>query len=207
MEECYLWGIPALTAVCSFIVDVLDNKSAKYCWSHITKEKKSLARKLRCKLKVSSIPLHIHLTSVTPVLLDSCLPSKRVSQNKLTSMLFGAKFSSLLFFGISALLVVLWSDGLDKEHFFSWWSSLVVGESLAQRFCGFNWYSSNWLRTASSHFSRNDANSFACSNTLENFRTSRWHFWQTIWDNPVASFIPFDSTNDKVFNNSLFQKC
>ena len=150
-----------------------------------------------CKLKVS---FHCTFpTSVIGVLLDSCwLLSKNVSQN----ILLGAKFSlSVLFFGISVLLIIgLWSDGLDKEDFFSCRSRLVVGESLAQCFCRFKLYSSNHTNYVPTdcerplHFSRNNVNSFPCSSTLENLRTSRWHFWQTtvkpVYNGPVYSGHP-----------------
>ena len=42
---------------------------------------------------------------------------------------------------------------------------------------------------ASSHFSVNSLNSLPCSNTLENFKTCRRHFWQIICDTPVVLYI------------------
>ena len=51
------------------------------------------------------------------------------------------------------------------------------------------------------HFSHNFS---SCSNTLENCKTSRWHFWQIIFDTPIifCCITSDDRTDDSVFKNS-----
>ena len=85
--------------------------------------------------------------------------------------------------GISVLLTTLGGSG--KADFFFCPSS--DGESFAQRFCRFSWYSANWFFMASLYFSLNLFNCLPCSNPLANFTTSRWNFWQIIRDSSVES--------------------
>ena len=77
-------------------------------------------------------------------------------------------------------------------------------ESFMQHFCHFlcKWYSANWILRALLHFSQNFSN---CPNTLENCKTSRWHFWQIICDTPIifCCITSDDRTDDNVFKNSL----
>ena len=78
------------------------------------------------------------------------------------------------------------------------------GESILQHFCHFlcKWYSANWILKVLLHFSQNFSN---CPNTLENCKTSRWHFWQIICDTPIifCCITSDHRTDDNVFKNSL----
>ena len=78
------------------------------------------------------------------------------------------------------------------------------GESFVQHLCHFlcKWYSANWILRALLPFSQNFS---SCSNTLENCKTSRWHFWQINCDSPIifCCITSDDRIDDNVFKNSL----